>query len=198
MTTRTFTPEHARNLTIPATDDLLRGWVGPVFYRVHPGAEWVLGIWGALHASRPAAREGVIELVGGQPPDVALPLSSPAVRDYLIRKAADGESCGCNGLECRGNGDVQTCSHCGGYGYLRKPADLSAFRDGARLKARGWTSAELSALLLYLSWRRLEAGMGPLVGETMSASVPEGHLAVVLAAGWAVTYPDGTITAEVP
>jgi hypothetical protein len=40
--------------------------------------------------------------------------------------------------------------------------------------------------------------MGPLVGETMSASVPEGHLAVVLAAGWAVTYPDGTITAEVP
>jgi hypothetical protein len=159
MTTITLTPEQALNLHVPATEELLRGWVGPVVYRgmadyaylgrlsLDPLDEWV---------ACPGVGSGVADNHA-----IRIPLSRPECRHRLIDVMAAGVRC----AQCKGYGlyvaddGNRKCLPCDGTGWLRKPADLSHFRN---VKAEGWTSAELEAALLYICWIRMAAGMRPL------------------------------------
>ena len=184
--TVTITPDIAGRLTIPATPELLRDWTGPVEMRglnERRPDEWTLTAYGPGGMAN-----------GTFPSRLRLPLSRPEVRDRVVRAGAEGVRC----PECP-DGD------CTGTGWYRRPADLSAFRDGSNLAAPGWTSAELSAALLWLSWVRLAGGMGPVVGlysaaeDTYQGMYVRRHRIVgVGERGYALIDPDGTLTAIVP
>lgn len=154
MKTTTLTPAQAGALTVAATEELLRGWVGPC--EIHTtwltGAPWI----------RAVSVYGRVD--GGRGAPARLPLSRPEVRDRVVRVAAEGVSC----LLCEQGDLPEIGGPTGARHYLdrpcsaRPPTDLSPFRDSPNLRAEGWTSAELSAALLWLSWARMAAGMGPV------------------------------------
>lgn len=171
--TLTLTPEKARTLTIPATDELLRGWVGPGIYTDNQEVRDIacLGLgklgWVAAGYYWPAANEAGVQ--GVPIAKVALPLR-PEVIDRMYRVMAAGVRCPHPaGLQWPQQAIVSghrwvVCGQCNAHngepGYLHPPADLSAFRN---IKAEGW-GVELEAALLYLSWARMAGGMRPIRG----------------------------------
>lgn len=192
----TITPAAARMLALPATPELLEGWVGPVEMSTtyddfagerrrfspdrwfacvshgmipRPGVVWVSHppVRATYYQGSPATEGAFNGGDGAQQGEchiyrLRLPLSRREVVHRVIDVAGLGVPC----TQCAGDGryiehiDAPPCTRCCRTGHLRPPADLSAFRGP--IAAEGWTSAELSAALVWLSWVRLAAGMKPI------------------------------------
>jgi hypothetical protein len=176
MTTLTLTPEKARNLHIPATEELLRGWVGPVRLNLDSVVDWAalrlssVHGWPTAHIVGPqgdtlemSSKDGGFRLY--------LPLSRPEVIDRLYRVFAAGARCpdsiGQVHAPVLASPDIPPfCPKCRDTLWLRPPTDLSHFRG---VKAEGW-GAELEAALLWVSWVRMAGGVARTDAEHLAAN----------------------------
>lgn len=172
----TCTPAEAMALTLPATVELLAGWVGPVMVLQDPKHWTYAGLRRGEHYIVPPTWEQHDMVVGDDGlriESVRLPLSHPEVRAHLVDRLAAGVRCpDCSwAARARGalDGTIVYCSDCRSAGYLRPSADLRWALHYPGLGPEEW----VSAFVLWVSWVRMAAGMGPITAVYRQMPEPE-------------------------
>lgn len=168
----TITESEAFDLTIPATDDLLSGYIGPVLV-LQDDKPWVYtGRRFDAHYIVPTAwskHDILTEFLHTY--DVRFPLSRPEVQAHLVGWLGREEWCAaCDGSGFDGPVETSTkygCVACGGStmkrgsGYLRKPFDrYSLFPPHPRGGLPDW----IRLALLYANIVRVAGGMSAIDG----------------------------------
>lgn len=163
----TLTEAECFALTIPATDELLRGWVGPSIYEGRAVACISLGNPGyvAIGFFDDHAMESGVE--GVAVTDVSLPLSCPEVQALLVGWLGRGERCP-RTAPPTSDLDAQ-CPLCADTGYLRPRYARYAWLTP---QAHGGLPDWIRLALIWGSVVRVAAGMGPL-GRTRYSDVPK-------------------------
>ena len=172
MSIRTITEAEANNLVIPATDDLLSGFLGPVLV-LQDDKPWVYaGRRRGEHYIAPPTwdqHDIVCGDDGLRIDNVRLPLSHPEVQAHLVGWLGRGAWCPpCGGGGFEGLVETPTrygCPACGGSatkrgtGYLRPPADLYHL---LKPQALGGLPDWIRLAMIWGSVVRVAAGMGPV------------------------------------